>query len=445
MLIICAGSVYASKIHETPHEKFGNRYLVLDKVMVVREVMFYGLSIVLLYVALSENGAVKVQNEENGGADIEEDHIIVSFWKSCLVFGEYILYVVFCANMSRVMSVLKACQSYLGFRSVEVSVDRIEREEEICNYMETPSSIHYKSFDDSELRGLPYIYNITTEPAENYPQIPGGRTHSTEDDAEIHIDNNHGQSEEHDVHITLGVEKEKRGFIAKAFKLIKPNHLLSRDEYPAEINEVFELKEGSNEIGCFLWQRSLFYSKALFGSHAFHLRWFTITQQRICSSPDRQNPLKHQIVYPLFEEIHVDANRLIINIVHPVKGKHDFTLMAPSKAIFEAVVGSFQVYMDTNQALRAQGVFELEGIDEMDQSVCDNDADEHVTLIERPKNASLLEFILWASVLPLRIAMHYTLPDVRHLDHHGDMTKSVGYAYFSTVTCLVWLIIGEYA
>jgi Ca2+/Na+ antiporter len=53
LLIICAGSVYASKVHED-----GSRYLVLDKVMVVREALFYGLSIALLYVALSETGIV---------------------------------------------------------------------------------------------------------------------------------------------------------------------------------------------------------------------------------------------------------------------------------------------------------------------------------------------------------------------------------------------------
>lgn len=237
----------------------------------------------------------------------------------------------------------------------------------------------------------------------------------------------------------MGEGSEKNSYLAKAFKLIKPNHLLTRDEYPKEINQVFELNSGSNnEIGCFLWQRSVFYSKAFFGSHAFHLRWFTITSKRISSSPDRQEPTKHEIVYPLFDEIHVDANRLIINIVHPVKGKHNFTLMAPSRVIFDSVLDAFQIYMETNKSLRAQGVLELE------EEQIDTDADEHVTLIERPKNATLVETMLWSSVLPLRYAMHYTLPDVRHLDHHGEMLTSIRYAYLSTVACLIWLILGMF-
>ena len=105
-------------------------------------------------------------------------------------------------------------------------------------------------------------------------------------------------------------------------KLIKANHLLCRDDYPVEINDVYELtyNEGLHEIGCFLWQRSVFYSKAYFGSHAFHLRWFTITPNRMMSVPDRQEPQKHEIVYPLFDEIQVDDQRLINNIVHPVEG-----------------------------------------------------------------------------------------------------------------------------
>lgn len=111
-----------------------------------------------------------------------------------------------------------------------------------------------QSFDDGELRDLPYLYNVTTEPAENYPQKSGGRTQSTDDSY------SHAGDDEH-VHLTVGDGSQKKSFLAKAFKLIKPNHLLCRDEYPEEINEVFELSNGNNndEIGCFLWQRSIFY------------------------------------------------------------------------------------------------------------------------------------------------------------------------------------------
>ena len=122
----------------------------------------------------------------------------------------------------------------------------------------------------------------------------GGKTNSTDDagassgdvDDLGAADDNH-----HNVQLALGSDHQKMSkYLSKAFKFIKPNHLMSREEYPAEINQVFELSSDGNEIGCFLWQRSIFYSKALFGSHAFHLRWFIITPQRICSSPGKNAP-----------------------------------------------------------------------------------------------------------------------------------------------------------
>eukprot|EP00804_Cyclotella_cryptica_P014974 CCRYP_000587-RA/>CCRYP_000587-RA protein AED:0.06 eAED:0.06 QI:295/0.5/0.66/1/1/1/3/2692/665 len=459
LLIISAGSVYASEVRSVPHEKYGHRYLVLDKVMVVREVVFYGLSIGLLYLALSTTEVVLVQDQENGGEEVEEDRIFVSFWKACLVFGVYILYVLICANMPKILWFSRTVYLRLGLDR-QVHIDEVDTKVESAEGRgvgvaeNLGTSIHYKSFDDQELHQLPYIYNIKTEPNE-HPEIG---SHST-DDVAIHvgigtsIDKAMAKDDNH-LHTMLRTDPKEQNILSKAilksFKLIKPNHLLCRDEYPAEINEVFELKNssgGTNEIGCFLWQRSIFYNKAYFGSHAFHLRWFTITPQRIASSLDRLQPTKHQIIYPLFDEIHVDVNRLIINIVHPVRGKRDFTLMAPSKAIFEAVLHSFQVYIETNQDLRSHGVLEIEESDEISPVILskarDNDADEHVTLIERPANATVVETILWASLLPLRYVMHYTLPDVRHLDRHGDPTKSIGYAYLSTIMCLVWLIVGK--
>ena len=63
--------------------------------------------------------------------------------------------------------------------------------------------------------------------------------------------------------------------VRKSVKLIKASRLLCHDNYPVEINDMYEMtnNEGTHELGCFLWQRSVFYTKAYFGSHAFHLRW----------------------------------------------------------------------------------------------------------------------------------------------------------------------------
>ena len=84
-LIICAGAVYASKTGT----------LKLDKVIVTREVGFYALGIILLYIALRD---VKMDPDDPDGPE----HIYVSFFDASLLFGGYLLYVACCANMERI-------------------------------------------------------------------------------------------------------------------------------------------------------------------------------------------------------------------------------------------------------------------------------------------------------------------------------------------------------
>lgn len=80
-----------------------------------------------------------------------------------------------------------------------------------------------------------------------------------------------------------------------------------------------------------------------FGSNAWHLRWFTISPEKVTSVPDRGDPDEHRMRYPHFKTIEVDEKRLIINIVNPVEGKRDYTVMAPSKPIFDKVIDAFEV------------------------------------------------------------------------------------------------------
>ena len=74
-----------------------------------------------------------------------------------------------------------------------------------------------------------------------------------------------------------------------------------------------------------------------------------------------------------------------------------------------------------------------------------DDSDAHVDLIEFPTEGSNIEIVLWVFLSPLRFLMHYTMPDVRQLDRHGQPMGTIGYAFLSVISCLVWLIIGSYA
>lgn len=148
---------------------------------------------------------------------------------------------------------------------------------------------------------------------------------------------------------------------------------------------------------------------------------------------------------PKFTEIFVDEKRLLINIPNPHEGQSDFTLMAPSKLIFEKVVAWFDKYMTTAKktTLDVSTVAE----ESYDSDEYFDDADNHEDLIDFPSDGSDVQIVLWFLLYPLRFVMHYTLPDVRQLDSHGEMkiaaNKRVLHAFGSTFMCLVWLIIGR--
>jgi Ca2+/Na+ antiporter len=71
-------------------------------------------------------------------------------------------------------------------------------------------------------------------------------------------------------------------------------------------------------------------------------------------------------------------------------------------------------------------------------------ADEYDDLIECPVDGSIVEVTFWVLLFPLRLVMHFTLPDVRSLDENGEPTATIGKAFFATFMCLVWLVVGSY-
>ena len=184
---------------------------------------------------------------------------------------------------------------------------------------------------------------------------------------------------------------------------------------------------------------------AYFGSHAWSLRWFTITPEKITSIPDRQDAENGRMMYPKFTEIFVDSKRLIINIPNPREGERDFTLMAPSKEIFDKAVSWFDKYMMSATRTTCEVSSEIEESATADPSF--EDADNHENLIDFPSDGSNLQIVFWLVLYPLRLVMHCTLPDVRQLNSHGEMkitaNRRILHAFGSTIMCLVWLVIGR--
>jgi len=74
--------------------------------------------------------------------------------------------------------------------------------------------------------------------------------------------------------------------------------------------------EDDGSFSCFLWERSLFYTKARVDKRAWQLRWFTFRRQGITSLPNRTF-CKDEMRYPDFVQIDVDEAHLILKMYIP--------------------------------------------------------------------------------------------------------------------------------
>lgn len=101
-MIICAGAVFSAK----------GDSLTLDKAIVLREVLFYALGILVLYLALRDKRPVEFD---------DKDHIFISFPDACMVFSGYILYVWVCANMDTVVAFFSSKDKTGGNESGDLS------------------------------------------------------------------------------------------------------------------------------------------------------------------------------------------------------------------------------------------------------------------------------------------------------------------------------------
>jgi Ca2+/Na+ antiporter len=117
-------------------------------------------------------------------------------------------------------------------------------------------------------------------------------------------------------------------------------------------------------------------------------------------------------------------------------------LLAPSRDIFDAVVDKCESIIDARE--------EKEGRQPIPQDSRPGDVesggdDDHTSLIEFPISGSLVDILFHILLFPLKALMHFTIPDVRHLDSEGNPVGGLGRAFMAVLMCLVWLIIGSYA
>mmetsp|Transcript_15268 Transcript_15268/g.30845 ORF Transcript_15268/g.30845 Transcript_15268/m.30845 type:complete len:544 (-) Transcript_15268:484-2115(-) len=449
-LMICAGSVLASRT--------GN--LTLDRAVVTREVGFYALSIVLLMVALRDTKPL--EDDPDG-----PDHIFIDFYDGLMLFGGYIAYILVCAHFDAVVNLF----------TPQKDKKRPTLSKEGTDYGTISASKRHVSIDIPQ--ELPFLRAARREPEENFVTPHSKRdlleaAKSTSEDlskVSLYMTKDGGQrssgtsrpessigaplstqssvSESNAssirknasilVNKVVGVFSE--GVSVRLFDLFvdidKPSD--SHDLYDVEKNEFEE------RLSCFLWQRSLFYNKAKVSMGGWYLRWFSFSHNLVASVPNRKQYDKHTLLYKKFYQIEVDDKRMIIKLVGRSERHRDFYLMAPSRLIYNEVVKKCEELIATwskqDHTSTSTDVMELStpGID------IDGYADDEASLIAFPSGGTWCEILIYLVLLPLKLLMHFTVPDVRHLKTNGEPTASLSTAFVAVISCLLWLIVGSYA
>ena len=260
-LVICAGAVFAGmsyrhnrirfrllNTHLSPPFIAKSGFLKLDPAILIREVGFYALSIGLLLYALRDKEPA--DDDELGG-----DHIFVSFSDAALLAGTYILYVIVCANFQPIVDFVTRTRQ--GSR----------RKGSGSSYGSFGRKSKHGSFHMPE--GEPYVHkSFKREPSKNFEtqasllstQESGTLTSSKRSTLRTTMD------------AARGIFSPTGSFFAQTLHLRSSSqsldsvHLFNyqiRAEKPSDHHSLYdtEVNTFSETLNCFLWQRSVFYTK----------------------------------------------------------------------------------------------------------------------------------------------------------------------------------------
>jgi hypothetical protein len=286
-LFIPAVAILASK----------NNTLVLDPIFLCRDVIFYMISLVILFLALIDRGAVDGDNI---------DHVYIQTSDGVLLIGCYLLYVVVCSKFDVIVQ-------FLRIETVTAPEDEgrqihyeIGENTPVQKLVETPFS--------SVTATMPFVRSCGgKEPSQNF-HIP--HSVSNEDGiippstimAELYRGSSMDEDEMMGVYGNSVPTRPKSQFFF--FHKIT-QHL-------KDIDGINDIENSDSCVSFHLWQRSSFYDKAKIDMNAWHLRWFTFNDDGSISSVSiRQNKgssEEEKTIVPFYNSFEVDEARLLINI-----------------------------------------------------------------------------------------------------------------------------------
>jgi Ca2+/Na+ antiporter len=391
-LCIGAGSILAARNHQ----------LHLSPAIVLREIFFYALSLVLLLVAIWDR---RYKND-----DQEHKYIYIQWADACFLLLGYCLYVLVCAYYDRILEILG------------VQAGKVEPAAKLTPSPEREESIVVQS--------IPFLRQLTNEPNTNFDR-PGETLELAPASSSSSIDLEKGYVALDELPQDLLAVRQRRGLPGKFCTFLVQDRMPKLSALHG-LEDHVENKDGS--LSCFLWQQSVFYSKARVDVHAWQLMWFTFLHDKVVSVPDRYHVARFT-TYPSFELVEVDELHLVLRC-HTAGGqRRNYILMAPTKAILERVsdrLGRLPVHScedDASQNIREANSLKVE---------------TGPSIISYPFGSSPLNQLIHIFLYPLKLLIHVTVPDPRQVTANR-LGPRLRRAVIGVIMCVVWLIIASYA
>lgn len=270
-LMICAGSIVATR----------NTELYLNKAVVLREVFFYGLALAFLMIALSDR--------RDDGSGLKRIYIT---WKDgLLLFGGYIAYALVCAYYEPIKEFVK---TRLDFGGKETVADATPPLSPVADMVSDSPSMDTV---------LPFLRLMLSEPSPNF-HLGSDDDYETEQELYSHM-------QDHDTVTSSEVTPTERMAHLVKF-LVAPTK-----PKPSTIHGLEDRIWDEGALSCFLWERSLFYTKTRIDMNAWHLRWFTFRREGLITSMPDRTFSKDEMKYPEFIQIDVDEAHLILKMYTP--------------------------------------------------------------------------------------------------------------------------------
>lgn len=216
-------------------------------------------------------------------------------------------------------------------------------------------------------------------------------------------------------------------------------------------------------MNCFLWQRSSFYDKTRTNINAWQLRWFTFTSDNISSIPDRASCQSQKLDYPPFQKIQVDKYHLLLKL-ETSGSRRNYYFLAPTEQILTSVVETCQnmleypkqeletKYMQQLDITQSKTVNPTDGpglggiISDATINAHTIQAEINPPITAYPYGSSMLEKACHIFLFPLKLCIHYTIPDVRLVISNGNefIPQNLMRASVSITSAILWLIVGSY-